>query len=463
MLKCGSPPPVQSAMPTKSAAQSRNHDVDQTANKNLSPPLPSDRVYDAIVAAYKAIPGTLGAPGDFSFTRHGPLSAELLTTFLMYMVADGNRLGIRHLVLNFWEDANAQGICVPLGDAVSASAICQARQRLPENLFRHLLAALAAEADRGPGQRTWRGKRVYAVDAAQMNVKPNAELQEAFRVSKGAYTPLILMSTMVDVFTRMPVNYEIDGRIGVGEREHLLRMLPSIKRGDLLILDRGYPSYEVLRMCAVAGIDYLVRCQNAQTFDLIDSFRESGCADQCFTVDVCVADSSEITSLDVRAVRVEGPDGPAFYVTSLPTEIAPVEEIAKLYHLRWQVEEYFKLFTSEYVGQKQFRSTSARGVRQEVGALTLFLAMTRLLAVAAEVSIDEASDTFVSQKGAVVSFARSLIPILLDDDAQRVRARIVRTIERILKTLDRRRPGRSYLRRSLKPRRKWGPRGKTRA
>jgi len=449
-------------MATISDLRLSGQDVSESAKKNFAPPLPSDRVYKALAAAYKAIPDAFTAPGDFAFTRGGPLSVELLTTFLLYMAADGNRLGVRHLVVSFWEEATALGI-VPCGEAVSASAICQARQRLPEDLFRHLLSALAAEAGRGLAVRNWRGKRVYAVDGAQMNVRRHSELEEAFGIAKGAYTPLILMSTMVDVFTRMPVNYEVDGRIGSGEREHLFRMLPSLNRGDLLLLDRGYPSYEVLRQCSAAGIDYLVRCQNAQTFDCIDSFRESGHTDQIVTVDICAGDTEEVTSLELRLVRVEGPDGPSFYVTSLPTEMASVKEIAELYHLRWQVEEYFKLFTSEYVGQKQFRSTSAKGVRQEVGALTLFLAMSRVLAVAAEESIDKSSDTFVSQKGAVVAFARSLIAILLDDDSQRVQTRILRTMERILQTLDRRRPGRSYRRRSFKPRRKWGPRGKTRA
>jgi hypothetical protein len=157
--------------------------------------------------------------------------------------------------------------------------------------------------------------------------------------------------------------------------------------------------------------------------------------------------------------RVESPSGPAFYISSLDQEEVSVDDIAELYHMRWEVEEYFKFFTSEYVGQKQFRSMSVQGVRQEVAALTLFLAMSRLLAAAANEAIED-PDEFASQKGAVLTLARFLTRILLEPDPERARAAVGRAIERVLMTRDRRRPGRSYVRRSFKPTPKWGAGGR---
>ncbi|MFT7670449.1 MAG: hypothetical protein ACI8X5_003158 [Planctomycetota bacterium] len=157
--------------------------------------------------------------------------------------------------------------------------------------------------------------------------------------------------------------------------------------------------------------------------------------------------------------RVESPSGPAFYISSLDQEEVSVDDIAELYHMRWEVEEYFKLFTSEYVGQKQFRSLSVQGVRQEVAALTLFLAMSRLLAAAANEAIED-PDEFASQKGAVLTLARFLTRILLEPDPERARAAVERAIKRVLMTRDRRRPGRSYVRRLFKPTPKWGAGGR---
>ena len=340
-----------------------------TANQRTSRDILTGQAYKVIEAAYNSIPTALCGPGDFSFTRNGVLSVELLTTFLTCMVADGNRSGIRHLTLNFWEDAAAQGVLLPCVDPVSASAICQARQRLPESLFRCLLTALADEAGCGAATQRWKGKRVYAVDGALINLNRSPDLVDAFGMAKGTYTPQIRLSALVDVFNRAPIAYEVDGRMKAGEREHLIRMLPLIRPGDLAILDRGYPSGEVLLKCGAAGIDFLIRCPSSQTFAFIDAFRESGESDTTITTDLALNGSPEAQSVKLRLVRIDGPNGPSFYITSLAPSIASVKEISDLYHLRWQVEEYFKLFTSEYAGQKQFRSTSPKGVRQEIGAL----------------------------------------------------------------------------------------------
>jgi len=169
---------------------------------------------------------------------------------------------------------------------------------------------------------------------------------------------------MVDACTRMPMDLQVSG-YATSERDHLFRMLESLQAGDILLLDRGYPSHEVLQDLAFAGIDYVVRVPASHTFKIVDEFRDSGCQQSIAILDVPENGAAGWKPLSVRLVRVEGPDGPAFYITSLsPTDFS-IQDIAELYHMRWQAEEAFKLFTSEYIGQGQFRSTSPAGVIQE--------------------------------------------------------------------------------------------------
>ena len=85
------------------------------------------------------------------------------------------------------------------------------------------------------------------------------DLKDEFGVAEGSYSPQLLMSTMVDVFTRVPIDYEVDSRLHVDERAHLLRMLPSVDPEDLVILDRGYPSHETLQELTSAGIEVTVQ------------------------------------------------------------------------------------------------------------------------------------------------------------------------------------------------------------
>ncbi len=377
------------------------------------------------------------------------------------MVADGNRRGIRHLVPDFWEHATDHGLPLPSERPVSASAICQARGRLDNDLFRDLLCALWSAESCGAGsarRRRWRGRRVFAADGAKINLRRAPELEYSFGVPEGAHCPQVLMSTLVDVCSRMPVDFEIGGYRG-SERGQLLCMLDSIDPGDLLILDRGYPSHEVLQACAAAGIDFLVRVPASHTFAVVDKFRQSGASDAIATIALPKDCDSRWRPLRVRLTRIEGPQGPAFYISSLDRDEFSNADIAELYHLRWQAEEYFKLFTSEYIGQKQFRSTSAQGVIQEIAACTLFLAISQVLAAAANESIDD-PDEFVSQKGAVLTLAAFLARILLDPDPVTASDTICRVLRRILMTRDRHRPDRSHPRRSFKPLPKWGPSGR---
>lgn len=407
------------------------------------------------------MPQALSRPGNFSFTRDGVLSPELLTTFLLFMVAEGRGLGLRHVVLDFWDRARASGVLLPSDEPVSASAIGQARQRLPEDFFHQLLHRVADEIDGRAAARRWQGRRVYAVDGQKLNVGTWPELKEAFGVAEGSHCPQVLLSVMVDVLTRTPIDFEVDGRLDTGEREHFLRMLPSVSAGDLMILDRGYPSHEVLQEMTAAGVDFLIRVPASNSFREVSDFVRSGKSEAFVTISPPEGADPAWHDLDVRLVRIERPDGPAYFLTSLTSPDISVGDIDALYHLRWQSEEFFKLFTSEYAGQGQFRSRTASGIRQEVGALTLFLAITRVMATAADHLVEDAdAEVFVSQKGAVLSFRQNLIAILLDDRPDRVLARITATLQRMLRTLDRRRPGRSYPRRSYRPRPKWGPSGR---
>ncbi len=372
------------------------------------------------------------------------------------MVADGNRRGIRHLLPDFWEQAADFSLSLPTERPVSASALCQARARLNPDLFRDLLYELSSAQFDGVGPlqvRRWRGQRVFAIDGQKLNLRRGHDLKFAFGVPEGANCPQALMSQLVDVCARMPVDFEVSGYEG-SEREHCLKMIDSLEPGDLLILDRGYPSHEILQACSLAGIDFLVRVPASHTFGIVDEFRESQATDIITMLEPPKGAEAEWRELQVRLTRIEGSDEPTFYISSLDPEQISEADIAELYHMRWEVEEYFKLFTSEYVGQKQFRSTSEHGVVQEVAALTLFLAISRLLVLAADDSIQE-PEQFASQKGAVLTLARFLTRILLTQDQGTAREAVQRAVERILMTRDLRRPGRSHPRRSFKPTPKW--------
>ena len=134
-------------------------------------------------------------------------------------------------------------------------------------------------------------------------------------------------------------------------------------------------------------------------------------------------------------------------------------QIAQLYHMRWQAEEFFKLLKGDYIGQGQFRSKSPAGIKQEIHALVLFLAIARVLMLTAAKSagIDYAS---LSQKAAILGLARYLARLLLETRSEPAVDHVRHLLRRALTAHEKQRPGRRAPRISYRPRLRWGATGR---
>lgn len=376
------------------------------------------------------------------------------------MVADGNRRGYRHLLDGFWDEARSYGLDLPTEKPVSAASFCSARHKITSQHLRQMLQDLAAEHFDGvfAAEQHWHGRRVFAIDGTKINLQRGHDLERAFGIPDGAYCPQLLLSVLLDVCARAPVDLVVDS-FASSERDQLFEMLPSLQGGDVLVLDRGYPSHEVIQELAAAKIDFLIRLPESQTFAAVDSLREEKGDDYLYYVDPPPGSPPHWKRLVLRAVRLVGPDGAeSFFFTSLRRDEFSRANLRELYHLRWQAEEFYKLMKSPYIGQQQFRSKSPDGVRQEVHALVLFLAIARLLMATAAKSAKVPYLT-LSQKAAVLGLAAYVTRLFLAD-GEYARRELRALIKRVLRVREKPRRRPSYPRRSFRPRQRWGPGGR---
>ena len=359
------------------------------------------------------------------------------------MVADGNRRGYKHLLDAFWDEALGFGLKLPTSEPVSAPSFCTARYKITADLLRRMLHELAASFDGAfASSQRWLGRRVFAVDGTKINLQRSDELKREFGVPDGAYCPQVLVSILLDVCAKAPVDVVISP-FASSEREHLFDMLPSLARGDVLVLDRGYPSHEVLQRLSMDGIDFLVRVPSSHTFKVIDELRESDGDDCIVRVDPPEGAPMQWTPLTLRAIRLKTPDGAeSFFLTSLQKQQSTQNQLRELYHMRWQVEEFFKVMKSDYIGQGQFRSKLPAGVEQEIHALVLFLAITRVLMMTAAKAAG-AEYRSLSQKAAVLGLASYVTRLLLEADRETAIQHLHDLLRRIIRTRERPRPGRS--------------------
>jgi hypothetical protein len=192
----------------------------------------------------------------------------------MYMVADGNCRGYQLLLDAFWDEARSFGLSLPTGTAVTAASFCTARQKIDPEALRRGLRDIATDtfpSSFGESQR-WHGRRVFAVDGTKINLQRGYELEREFGIPNDAHCPQALASVMLDVCAKAPVDIAVSG-FASSERDHLFEMLESLHGGDILVLDRGYPSHEVLQTLACLNIDYLIRVPSKNSFSVIDEWR----------------------------------------------------------------------------------------------------------------------------------------------------------------------------------------------
>ncbi|MBK8976119.1 MAG: IS4 family transposase [Planctomycetes bacterium] len=393
------------------------------------------------------------------FTRTGPLKPALLTTLLLYMVGDGNRRGYRHLLDAFWDECASQGLELPTEQPVTAAAFCQARGKLPAELLRRVLHGAAAKAEfRFPGATRWNGRRVFAVDGCKVNLQRSDELNAAFGKPTGGHVPQATVSALVNVITKMPADVVVD-RYGVDERQLLVDHLEVLQPGDLLVLDRGYPSHEMIRLLSDSGLDFLVRIPAEQTFDAMADFRASGRDDYRVVIPPASDRRCGAEPIELRAVKLVNSHGEkSFYLTSLRRAHFSRAQIAELYRLRWQAEEFFRLEKSVYFDQRQFHAKSALGVRQEILAQAIYVVIARFLLAEAARYVGARHDD-LSIKSSVLALAAYLTRLCLDDPERAVQY-LPQLLERIARTRDKRRPRRSCPRRSFKPGPRWSPKGR---
>ena len=133
-----------------------------------------------------------------------------------------------------------------------------------------------------------------------------------------------------------------------GERQMLFEHLECLAPGDLLVLDRGYPSRWLIAHLTLRGIPFCIRADDSG-FSAVKAFLRSTLPETVVALRAadavdCADYECAPTPTTVRLVRVVTPNGRVHAsITSLLDATAfPAEGFADLNHSRWRIEEAFK-------------------------------------------------------------------------------------------------------------------------
>jgi hypothetical protein len=316
------------------------------------------------------------------------------------------------------------------------SSLSEARYRLGYGPLKSLFEASVAIVSSPP---TFHGMRVSAIDGVRFIVADTPHNEAAFgrpksARGKSAY-PVVLVVAMVDVYSHQVVAISILPHNG-SERMPVLDLIEDLDKDDLVLMDRGFPSANLLWQLA-PKINFLARISSTWKPEIVS---RSGTGDYLVRVAVKIpiaklkvgpAPSSRkgrkpscdtvFMTLRMLVYKCDGKRTIRLLTNLLDPSITALE-LAKLYHERWEIELTFdeikNHFSVGFHGSPDLcvRSKDPVGVRQELYGLFAMFNHTRhiIAEAAASYGLKPLDISFVKALNAI----RRVLPLLIATTAQ---------------------------------------------
>jgi len=254
------------------------------------------------------------------------------------------------------------------------SGISQARTRLgwepAKQLHDEVVEPIAVKKTRGAWYKNW---KLISLDGSTLDVADTKENQEAFGrpgASRGSSAyPQIRFVSLVENGTHVLFGTEM-GDYATGEITLTKSVLKRLKRGMLCLADRGFLGYELWKQAQATGADLLWRGKKHLRLE-----REKELPDGSYLSRIYPSERDwrkKTNGIRVRVIEytLEGvPDAEPLYrlvTTILDHDAAPAEELAALYHERWEIETALDELKTHLRGaQIVLRSKTPDLVKQE--------------------------------------------------------------------------------------------------
>ena len=338
------------------------------------------------------------------------------------------------------------------------SSLSVARKKVSVEVFRQVLHQLVDHLGAAllgtPGQH--KDRRFFAVDATSLVCPRSRSTMRDLDAPRSnqwllAHYPRALVVVAYDVVRRLPLEWVLLKK-GTGERAAAKPLLSRLRRGDVTIMDRGYPARWLLALFVNHGVDVVMRMTAAKAgaWPEVKQFMVSGAKT---AVIACALDDGR--SIMVRLIRrpalrgrprrhQKKRDTMVILTTLLPKHGFEAADIIDLYGKRWGIETLFREM-KEAFGIERFHARSTAGIQQEIATVLMWIALTSAIHAAVQATLTDGkrANRTVSRE-----IARICLIKALDDGSE---ANIVAMITEARRHSYKPRPGRSFPRESKLP------------
>src|ERR1700688_1577914 len=260
------------------------------------------------------------------------------------------------------------------------SGISQARSRLGSEPLRKLYEAIvepiATKRTKGAWYRQW---RLISLDGSTLDTADTVENEKAFGrpgASRGSSAfPKIRFVALLENGTHVLWAARMS-KYRTAETTLAQQVLPALRPGMLCLADRFFPGYKLWRMAARTRADLLWRIRQNARLDI-----DRRLPDGSYLSRIYLSTSDRRNQRKGIVVRVidyrlkDVKDAEAIYrliTTILDPTLAPAQELAALYHERWEVETALDELKTHLRGaQIVLRSKTPELVQQEFWGLLM--------------------------------------------------------------------------------------------
>lgn len=273
--------------------------------------------------------------------------------------------------------------------SVSKSAYTQAREKINYKAFIELCNDIKEQFYKEYEYKKYKGFRLLGVDGSMIILPNNEDTKKEFSTTnvKNQYKNKEIVQARVSVLYDLINNIVVDAtmsdskthEINITIEEHL----KQVKEEDLIIFDRGYPSYRLF--ATITGkykANYLIRMKTNiyKKYTKILFDKNSDIEDITVKIKPTYKELKEICikenlpqEVKVRFVRVILDDGEIEVLATsvLDKNILKTENFKELYFKRWGIETYYEIMKNR-LSLENFTGTSTLAVKQDFYA-TMFI------------------------------------------------------------------------------------------
>jgi len=239
----------------------------------------------------------------------------------------------------------------------NTAAYCKARAKLRPQELRRVNQRIVDRMETAFPWR-WHGRRVQVVDGTGLSMPDTPENQAAWpqpkRAKKGCGFPVMRVAALFSLATGAMTGFA-HGALAVHERTLYRKLWRLLKRGDVLLGDRGFCAFADFYLLSRNGVDCVMRKngrrKNASVIrrnsknDRIVEWKRSGARPKWLAPKTWrdLPESIAVREVEVH-VQFPGFRSQVILVatTLLDHRVFPASDISDLYLKRWRVELFFR-------------------------------------------------------------------------------------------------------------------------